>query len=49
MEVKAMAPLTYDARAVSSEIASAIENLFDPDTVVELRALKVPKRGTVSG
>jgi hypothetical protein len=31
------------------EITRAIALLFDRDTVVELRVLKVPKAGTVSG
>jgi P4 family phage/plasmid primase-like protien len=31
------------------EVSRAISVLFDPDTVVELRALKAPKGGTISG
>jgi hypothetical protein len=44
-----MEPCTFVPEADSDEIARAINTLFEPDQVVELRALKVPKGGTVSG
>jgi hypothetical protein len=49
MEDTAMQPFVCNLQADTDEIARAIGLLFDPDTVVELRALKAPKAGTVSG
>jgi hypothetical protein len=47
MENATMEPFVF--KSDEEEIERAIKTLFDPDTVVELRALKVPKGRVVSG